>query len=87
MPTYQKQLPYNLRSTSLAWSLTVANAVPVAFLWYVFLEDSPPWLVLVILIDDAERMRGKCENVAGRELKSLEAGDLGQDFTEDRQTS
>jgi hypothetical protein len=47
--TYQNALPYNLRSSSLEWFLTVVKALPVAFLWYVFLEESPPWLVSVIL--------------------------------------
>ena len=46
---YQKQLPYNLRSDSLEWFLTVTRACPVAFLWYVFLAASPLWLMSVIL--------------------------------------
>lgn len=55
MMTYQKQLPYSLKSSSFAWFLTVVKASPVAFLWYVFLEESPPWLVSVIVDDDAKR--------------------------------
>jgi hypothetical protein len=47
--TYQNALPYSLRSSSFEWFLTVVKAFPVAFLWYVFLEESPPWLVSVIL--------------------------------------
>lgn len=46
---YQNALPYSFRSSSLEWFLTVVKALPVAFLWYVFLEGSPPWLVSVIL--------------------------------------
>jgi len=46
---YQNALPYSFRSSSLEWFLTVVKALPVAFLWYVFLDGSPPWLVSVIL--------------------------------------
>ena len=46
---YQNALPYSFRSSSLERFLTVVKALPVAFLWYVFLEGSPPWLVSVIL--------------------------------------
>jgi hypothetical protein len=47
--TYQNALPYSFRSSSFEWFLTVVKALPVAFLWYVFLEESPPWFVSVIL--------------------------------------
>ena len=30
---YQNALPYNFRSSSLEWFLTVVKALPVAFLW------------------------------------------------------
>ena len=46
---YQNAPPYSFRSSSLEWFLTVVKALPVAFLWYVFLDGSPPWLVSVIL--------------------------------------
>jgi hypothetical protein len=46
---YQKQLPYSFRSSSLEWFFAVTRAAPVAFLWYVFLDGSPPWFVSVML--------------------------------------
>lgn len=49
METYQKALPYSLRSSSLECALTVVKAFPVAFLLYVFFVVSPPWLVSVIV--------------------------------------
>jgi hypothetical protein len=49
MLAYQKALPYSFRSSSFEWFFTVVKALPVAFLWYVFLDGSPPWFVSVIL--------------------------------------
>lgn len=88
--TYQKQLPYSLRSSSLACLFTVVKALPVAFLWYVFFEGSPPWLVSVIFCllksDDIDRtdvgwrlrrrVKTKKEELRWRLVESgMEAGD------------
>jgi hypothetical protein len=45
--TYQKQLPYNLRVCSAECFLTVANAGPVALVWYDFFS------FVVLSLDDA----------------------------------